>query len=39
MDAWEEGVPATALREISALKELQHPHIVMVRDAQAGRQT
>lgn len=32
MDAWEEGVPATALREISALKELAHPHIVQLFD-------
>jgi len=24
----EEGVPSTALREISILKELQHPNIV-----------
>ena len=31
MDAWEEGVPATALREISALKEMNHPNIVQVR--------
>lgn len=32
MDAWEEGVPATALREISALKELAHPNIVQLHD-------
>jgi len=31
MDAWEEGVPATALREISALKQMNHPNIVKVR--------
>ena len=28
MDAWEDGVPATALREISVLKEVRHPHVV-----------
>lgn len=33
MDAWEEGVPATALREISALKELRHDNIVGLEGA------
>jgi serine/threonine protein kinase len=28
MEAWTEGVPATALREISVLKEISHPNIV-----------
>lgn len=28
MDAWDEGVPATALREISVLREVKHPNIV-----------
>ena len=28
MEAWREGVPATALREISVLKEIDHPNIV-----------
>lgn len=28
MDAWEEGVPATAMREISVLKEVPHKNIV-----------
>jgi len=28
MDAWDEGVPATAMREIAVLKELRHPNIV-----------
>jgi hypothetical protein len=27
-DAWADGVPATAMREISVLKELRHPNIV-----------
>lgn len=27
-DSWNEGVPATAMREISVLKEIQHPNIV-----------
>jgi len=28
----EEGIPSTALREISLLKELEHPYIVKLRD-------
>jgi serine/threonine protein kinase len=28
VDAWEEGVPATAMREISVLKEVSHPCVV-----------
>lgn len=28
----EEGVPSTAIREISILKELRHPHIVSLED-------
>lgn len=28
LDSEEEGVPSTAIREISLLKELQHPNIV-----------
>ena len=28
MDAWEEGVPPTAMREISVLKEIPHENIV-----------
>ena len=27
--AWQEGVPATAMREISVLKEIVHPNIVL----------
>jgi len=32
MDAWDEGVPATALREISVLKEVRHPQVVGLED-------
>ncbi|CAE7766768.1 CDK3, partial [Symbiodinium sp. KB8] len=28
MEAWSEGVPATAMREISVLKEVAHPNVV-----------
>ena len=28
LESEEEGVPSTAIREISSLKELQHPNIV-----------
>jgi serine/threonine protein kinase len=28
MEAWDDGVPATAMREISVLKELAHPNVV-----------
>ena len=28
LDAEDEGVPSTAIREISLLKELEHPNIV-----------
>lgn len=28
VDAWDEGVPATALREIAVLKEISHDNIV-----------
>ena len=28
LESEEEGVPSTAIREISLLKELQHPNIV-----------
>lgn len=32
LDLEDEGVPATAIREISLLKELQHPYIVRLED-------
>jgi serine/threonine protein kinase len=28
VDVWSEGVPATAMREISVLKEISHPAVV-----------
>ena len=31
LEAEEEGVPSTAIREISLLKELQHPNIVCLQ--------
>lgn len=32
LEAWDEGVPATALREISVLKEVRHPNVVGLED-------
>eukprot|EP00057_Strongylocentrotus_purpuratus_P029906 XP_780180.1 PREDICTED: cyclin-dependent kinase 1 [Strongylocentrotus purpuratus] len=32
LESEEEGVPSTAIREISLLKELYHPNIVMLED-------
>lgn len=32
MDHEDEGVPSTAIREISLLKEVQHPNIVELKD-------
>merc|ERR1719334_388367 len=32
LESEEEGVPSTAIREISLLKELQHPNIVALQD-------
>ncbi|KAK0596494.1 hypothetical protein LWI29_016267 [Acer saccharum] len=34
MDIEKVGVPSTAIREISVLKEMQHPNIVSLRDVQ-----
>lgn len=32
LDCEDEGIPSTAIREISLLKELQHPNVVSLRD-------
>lgn len=32
LDSEDEGIPSTAIREISLLKELQHPNVVSLRD-------
>ncbi|KAL3273219.1 hypothetical protein HHI36_014673 [Cryptolaemus montrouzieri] len=32
LESEDEGIPATALREISLLKELRHPNIVSLED-------
>ena len=32
LDSEDEGVPGTALREISLLKELNHPNVVELKD-------
>jgi hypothetical protein len=37
MDAWDEGVPATALREISVLKEVRHANIVALENVFVSR--
>jgi serine/threonine protein kinase len=35
LEAEDEGIPSTAIREISILKELQHPNIVRCGSASA----
>ena len=37
LEAEDEGIPSTAIREISILKELQHPNIVRCAALRAGR--
>jgi len=32
LETEDEGIPSTAIREISLLKELQHPNIVKLHD-------
>lgn len=32
LEASDEGVPSTAIREISLLKEIQHPNVVLLKD-------
>lgn len=32
IDAEEEGIPATSIREISMLRDIQHPNIVQLKD-------
>ena len=32
LESEEEGVPSTAIREVSLLKELKHPNIVHLQD-------
>lgn len=36
LDHEDEGIPSTAVREISLLRELQHPNIVCLKDIVSG---
>ncbi len=38
LESEEEGVPSTAIREISLLKELQHPNIVCLQVGRGGEE-
>lgn len=38
LDSVDEGVPSTAIREISLLKELRHPNIVALEDVMMEEQ-
>ena len=39
LDAYDEGVPVTTLREVALLKDLRHDNIVRLREVSARRQT
>jgi hypothetical protein len=39
LESEDEGVPSTAIREISLLKELRHPNIVCLEDVLMEEQT
>ena len=36
LDHEDEGIPSTAVREISLLREMQHPNIVCLKDIISG---
>ncbi len=36
LDHEDEGIPSTAVREISILKQLQHPNIVCLKEVSSG---
>ncbi len=39
LDHEEEGVPSTAIREISLLKELTHPNVVRKKETERSKPT